>query len=91
LNRESDLIPRSRTARQDKELYEAEKHFASAQQEADFYMASLQALTIFRSRSERALLDTQSRAASAQREAAEARQRYEQVRVPSSPRRFGGE
>ena len=54
--------------------------FANAQQENEFYLASLQQLTIFKSRSERALLDTQSRADSAHREAQETRQRYEQVR-----------
>ena len=43
-------------------------------------MAALQALTLFKSKSERALLDVQSRADGAQREAQEARQRYEQVR-----------
>ena len=42
-------------------------------------MASLQALTLFKSKSERALLDVQSRADGAQREAQQAKQRYEQV------------
>jgi hypothetical protein len=66
-------------AKLDRELHEAEVKFANAQAENDFYMASLQALTIFKSRSERALLDTQSRADSAHREAQETRARYEKV------------
>ena len=68
-------------AKLDRELHEAEVKFANAQQESEFYVASLQQLTIFKSRSERALLDTQSRADSAHREAQETRQRYEQVRI----------
>lgn len=68
-------------AKLDRELYESEVKFANAQQESDFYVGSLQQLTIFKSRSERALLDTQSRADSAHREAHETRQRYEQVQA----------
>ena len=68
-------------AKLDRELHEAEVKFANAQQENEFYLASLQQLTIFKSRSERALLDTQSRADSAHREAQETRQRYEQVQL----------
>ena len=64
----------------DRELYTAEAKFATAKEESEFYMASLQQLTLFKSRSERALLDTQSRAESAAREAQEARARYEKVR-----------
>ena len=64
----------------DRSLFEAETKFASGKEEADFYLAALQKLTLFKSRSERALLDMQSRAASAQREAADAKQRYEHVR-----------
>eukprot|EP00892_Ulva_mutabilis_P003922 jgi/Ulvmu1/1901/UM012_0060.1 len=63
----------------DRELYSAEAKFATAKEESDFFMASLQALTLFKSRSERALLDTQSRAESAAREAQEARARYEKM------------
>lgn len=66
----------------DRELYAAEAKFATAREESDFFMAALQALTLFKSRSERALLDTQSRAESAAREAQEARTRYEKVPPP---------
>lgn len=69
----------------DRELYTAEAKFATAKEESDFYMASLQQLTLFKSRSERALLDTQSRAESAAREAQEARTRYEKVRLLPPP------
>ena len=72
------LLPADQT---DRSLFTAEQTFASAKEERDFYMASLQALTLFKSKSERALLDMQSRAEGAQREAAEARQRYESVRT----------
>jgi hypothetical protein len=67
----------------DRSLFQAEQAFASAKEEAEFYMASLQALTLFKSKSERALLDMQSRAEGAQREAAGAKARYEQARLPS--------
>lgn len=69
----------------DRELYTAEAKFATAKEEHEFYMASLQQLTLFKSRSERALLDTQSRAESAAREAQEARARYEKARDPPRP------
>ena len=70
------------TGARDRELYTAEAKFATAKEEHEFYMASLQQLTLFKSRSERALLDTQSRAESAAREAQEARARYEKARAP---------
>jgi hypothetical protein len=63
----------------DRQLFQAEQAFASGKEETEFYMSSLQALTLFKSKSERALLDVQSRADAAQREAREAKQRYEQV------------
>jgi hypothetical protein len=63
----------------DRALFQQEQAFASAKEEHDFFMTSLQTLTLFKSKSERALLDVQSRAEGAQREAQQARQRYEQV------------
>lgn len=78
---------RTRAGQQDRALYQAEGAFASGQEEAAFYMEALKALTLFKSKSERALLDVQSRAEGAQREAQEARQRYEQAR-PHFPLRM---
>lgn len=75
------IVVRLAAGARDRELYTAEAKFANAKEESDFYMASLQQLTLFKSRSERALLDTQSRAESAAREALEARARYEKVRL----------
>jgi hypothetical protein len=63
----------------DRQLFQAEQAFANGKEETEFYMSSLQALTLFKSKSERSLLDLQNRADAAQREAREAKQRYEQV------------
>ena len=64
----------------DKAVWEAEQELSEATKQSDFYTSALQELTLFKGRSERALLDVQSRAESAKREAEQQRKRYDQVR-----------
>lgn len=69
----------SEAGSKDKAIWEQTQKLEKAQAEAEFFTNALQELTLFKSRSDRTLLDMQSRAESAHREAQEQRSRYERM------------